>query len=111
MEVETKEYKSCDLITVSGRIDSYSASQLQEAVDEITDSGRYKIVLDMSGVEFMSSAGLRVLIGTQKTCKKHKDGDLVLTSVPIRICEALDLAGFTPLFKIFEDTIDGIGYF
>ena len=72
MDVESKEYKSCDLVTVSGRIDSYSAPQLQEAVDEVTEVGRYKIVIDMSGVEFMSSAGLRVLIGTQKKCKKHK---------------------------------------
>lgn len=111
MDVESKEYKSCDLVTVSGRIDSYSAPQLQEAVDEVTDAGRYKIVIDMSGVEFMSSAGLRVLIGTQKNCKKHKNGEVVLTAVPTRIREALDLAGFTPLFKLYEDTMDGIGHF
>ncbi|MFN2159968.1 MAG: STAS domain-containing protein [Anaerolineales bacterium] len=111
MDIETKQYKSCDLITVSGRIDSYSAPQLQEAVDEVTDADRFKIVLDMSGVEFMSSAGLRVLIGTQKKNKKHKDGEIVLTAVPTRIREALDLAGFTPLFKIYEETMDGIGHF
>jgi anti-sigma B factor antagonist len=111
MEVTAKEYKSSDLVTVSGRIDSYSAPQLAETLDGLLDNGRYKIVLDMSGVEFMSSAGLRVMISTQKNCKKHKNGELVLASVPERICNALDLAGFTPIFTIYENTMDAVGHF
>ena len=111
MEVTTKEYKSSDLITVNGRIDSYSAPQLAETLDGLVSNGHYKIVLDMSAVEFMSSAGLRVMISTQKGCKKHKNGELVLAAVPDRICKALDLAGFTPMFSIFDDTMDAVGHF
>ena len=111
MEVTSKEYTSTDLVTVSGRIDSYSAPQLAEVLDGLLDKGRYKIVLDMSGVEFMSSAGLRVLISTQKSCKKHKNGELVLAAVPERIQNAFDLAGFTPLFSMYDDTMDAVGHF
>jgi anti-sigma B factor antagonist len=111
MEVITTEYKRCDLVQANGRVDSATANKLGEALDEITNAGRYKIVLDLSGVEYMSSAGLRVLISTQKTCKRYNRGELVLALVPQRIYEALDLAGFVPLFSFYDNVLDAVGSF
>jgi len=111
MEITTTPYKRCDLVQVSGRVDSFTAPNLSEALRALTDSGRYKITLDMSGVTYVSSAGLRVLIDTQKTCKSLNRGELVLASVPPRIYETLDLAGFVPLFKFFDDTTAAVGSF
>jgi anti-sigma B factor antagonist len=111
MEVTIIQYKHCDLLKAIGRIDSATASQLSEAVDEIINAGRYKIVFDMSDVEYMSSAGLRVLISTQKTCKRYNRGEIVLALVPERIYSALELAGFIPLFKFFDNIIDAVGNF
>jgi anti-sigma B factor antagonist len=54
---------------------------------------------------------LRVLVGTQKTCKRYNRGELVLALVPPRILEALDLVGFIKLFKFFDNTQDAIGSF
>jgi len=59
----------------------------------------------------MSSAGLRVLVNTQKNCKRFNRGEVVLASVPSNICASLDLAGFVPLFKIFDDVTAAVGYF
>jgi anti-sigma B factor antagonist len=109
MEVITSQYRHCDLVKVSGRIDSSTAPQLAKALDDITGSGRFKIVLDLDEVEFMSSAGLRVLISTQKTCKRYNRGEVVLASVPKRIYDALELAGFVPLFRFFDNVLDGVG--
>lgn len=111
MEATVIQYKHCDLLKASGRIDSATASQLAEAIEEITNAGRYKIVFDMGEVEYMSSAGLRVLISTQKTCKRYNRGEIVLALVPERIYDALDLAGFVPLFKFFDDILDAVGNF
>jgi anti-sigma B factor antagonist len=111
MEVSTTQYKHCDLIKLKGRIDSATASQLAEALDNVTNDGRFKIVLDMEEVEYMSSAGLRVLIGTQKLCKRYNRGEIVLTMVPKRIYDALELAGFVPLFKFHDDVIAAVGSF
>ena len=111
MEITASSYKHCDLVQVSGRVDSFTAPNLAETLRTITDSGRYKIALDMGEVTYVSSAGLRVLIDTQKTCKTLNQGELVLASVPQRIYETLDLAGFVPLFKFFEDTTAAIGSF
>jgi anti-sigma B factor antagonist len=65
----------------------------------------------MSDVDFISSAGLRVLINVQKTCKRWNRGELILVLVPERIHEALDLAGFVPLFKFYDDVVEAVGGF
>ncbi len=111
MEVITKQFKRCDLVAVTGRIDSGTAPQLAEALDEINKADRFKIVLDMSGVDFISSAGLRVLISVQKACKRWNRGGLLLASVPQRIYDAMDLAGFVPLFNLFDDITEAVGSF
>jgi anti-sigma B factor antagonist len=111
MEVTTTQYKRSDLVKPSGRVDSFTAPKLAETLDQITNSGRYRVILDMEAVEYMSSAGLRVMINTQKTCKRYNRGELVLARVPKRIYEALELAGFVPLFKFFDDVTSAVGYF
>jgi anti-sigma B factor antagonist len=111
MEITAKQFKSCDLLTVSGRIDSSTAPQLTEALEGVTNDGRYKIVLDMADLEYMSSAGFRALLSSQRTCKRYNRGEIVLASVPERVREALELAGFTELFKTFPDAVEAVGNF
>ncbi|GAB4505287.1 MAG: STAS domain-containing protein [Anaerolineales bacterium] len=111
MEISTKKFKNCDLVILKGRVDSATAPQLTETLDEITGSGRYKIVLDMSGLEYMSSAGFRALLANQRVCKRYNRGEIVLVSVPERVKDALELAGFTNLFKMFTDPLDAVGSF
>jgi anti-sigma B factor antagonist len=111
MEINTTRYKHSDLVKVDGRIDSATAPKLADALNAIIEEGRYKIVIDMSEVDFISSAGLRVLVNSQKTCRRYNRGEIVLTNVPSNIFSALDLAGFTTLFKIFDDNLTAVGSF
>lgn len=111
MEVTTEQFKRCDLVKATGRIDSKTAPQLANAFESITEDNRFKIVFDMSGVEFLSSAGLRVLINVQKACKRWNRGELVLANVSQRIQETLDLAGFVPLFRFSDDVLEAVGSF
>lgn len=111
MEITNTEYKHCDVVKAIGRVDSYTAPQLADAFTKIMDNGHYKIAFDMSELNFLSSAGLRVLINVQKTCKRYNRGELALVSIPENIYAALDLAGFIPLFKIYDDVITAVGSF
>ena len=111
MEVTTKQFKRSDLVKATGRIDSQTAPQLAEVFDALTEADRFRIVFDMSEVEFLSSAGLRVLINAQKTCKRWNRGELVLANVSQRIQETLDLAGFVPLFRFSDDVLEAVGSF
>ena len=111
MEITAKQFKNCDMLVISGRIDSSTAPQLTEALEGVTDSGRYKIVLDMTNLEYMSSAGFRALLSSQRVCKRYNRGEIVLVSVPERVQEALELAGFTELFKTFSESVEAVGSF
>ena len=111
MEITTTKFKHCDLVTAKGRVDSYTAPQLAEAFNNLTENSKHKIAFDMSELDFLSSAGLRVLINTQKTCKRYNRGELVLVNIPENIYAALDLAGFIPLFKIYDDVLTAVGSF
>lgn len=111
MEIATREFKRCTVIDVSGRIDSATAPQLAAVIDDLTDEGQCNLVLDMSDVDFISSAGLRVLIDTQKTCQRLNRGELVLADVPEPIYGAFDLAGFVALFDFYDDVVEAVGSF
>jgi anti-sigma B factor antagonist len=111
MEVTTQELKHCDLIKVNGRVDSATAPTFAKALEKANEAGHFKIVVDMSELEYMSSAGFRALLASQRNCKRYNRGELVLVAVPERIREALELAGFTELFKSFDDSITAVGSF
>ncbi len=109
MEVTTKQFKHCDLVTIKGRVDSATAPKLAEALEAINNESRFKIAIDMAGLEYMSSAGFRALIAAQRNCKRFNRGEVVLASVPENIHAALELAGFTSLFKVFPDVTTAVG--
>ena len=111
MEVTTSQHKHCDVVQARGRVDSQSAPNLGEVFDAIIEAGRFTIVFDMSDIEYVSSAGLRVMIDAQKTCKRWNRGEMVLAGVPKPVYEVLDLVGFVPLFRFFEDVTAAVGSF
>lgn len=111
MEVTTKKLRRCDLVVVRGRIDASSVKVLSDALAEIKEARRYKLVLNLKDVTYISSAGLSELIDTQNTCKQMRRGELVLAEVPPRIKEVLDLAGLTSLFRSFDTEVEAVGYF
>jgi anti-sigma B factor antagonist len=111
MEITSTQYKHCNVVKVSGRVDSATSPQLAEAIAHINDDGKFKIVIDFSDLDFISSAGLRVLIAALKNSRRYNRGDLVLACLPENIYAVFDLAGFTSIFKIYDDVVTAVGSF
>jgi anti-sigma B factor antagonist len=111
MEITAQRYKHCDLLSVKGKVDSFTAPDLIKAIEGLNNENRFKIILDLSKLEYMSSAGFRALLLGQRTCKRFNRGELVLASVPKKVMDALELTGFTPLFKIFDEITPAVGNF
>jgi anti-sigma B factor antagonist len=111
MDITTKEFKHCNLVTVTGRVDSSTAPQFTQALDALIAKGVFNLVIDMGALEYMSSAGFRALLGAQRECKRFSRGEVCLASVPVRIREALELAGFTELFKMFPEPLEAVASF
>ena len=112
MDVTIRELKQVDVVTVSGRVDSNTAPKLDQSLKGLIENGRYKIVLDLSGVEYMSSAGLRAMLSCMREVKKGvRMGDLRLVNPSERVADVLDLAGLDEVFDIFDDLVGAVGSF
>ena len=112
MEITVRELKDVDVVAVVGRVDSNTAPQMDQALKGLVDNGRYKIVLDLAGVDYMSSAGLRAMVSCMREVKKGvRMGDLRLANPSERVAEVLELAGLDQVFSVFDDQVGAVGSF
>lgn len=110
MEINISEFKRVTLFELNGRIDSTNANELGDALNSALDSGRNHIVLDLEGVEYMSSAGLREMVTAMKKAKRST-GDVRLASPSDRVLEVLELAGLDSIFQIYPNQVEAVGSF
>jgi anti-sigma B factor antagonist len=110
MEINASEMKRVQLFEVIGRVDSTNASELGVALDKAADEGRTNLVIDLSGVEYMSSAGLREMVRVLKRVKRG-GGDLRIANPSDRVKEVLELAGLDTIFEIYPTQVEAVGSF
>ena len=97
MTIEIKKNAEATIIEVAGRLDTLTASSLDKAINE--DIGDVKhLVLDLKNLEYISSAGLRVLLGAQK--KMQKIGFMKVTNVCEEVMEVFEMTGFADILVI-----------
>ncbi|MEO7838514.1 MAG: STAS domain-containing protein [Anaerolineales bacterium] len=110
MEITVKEFEQSELITIKGRLDSVEAPRLTQALEAAHQRGKYKIVVDMSQLEYMSSAGLRALGDAQRNSQRHNRGEVLLVKVPVNVRDALEMVGFSDSFHTFEDVNSALDF-
>lgn len=106
----TQSLKNVDVVEVNGRVDSSNADDFDNVLKELMQARRYKLVLDLSGVTYMSSAALRAIVSALRNCKKNK-GDVYIASPSERVQEVLSLAGLETVFNIYDDKLTAVGNF
>ena len=103
MEINVKSIGQVTVVEIAGDIDSNTAPQAQERVLPLAQPGS-KILLDMSGVEYMSSAGLRMLLSIYRQISRG-DGGVVLVGLSEEIKDTMSVTGFLNFFTT-RDTVD-----
>ena len=97
MTIKLTKNADVTIIEVSGRLDTTTAPALDKTINEdIKDA--VNIVLDLKGLEYISSAGLRVLLSTQK--KMQKIGSMKLKNVCEEVMEVFEITGFADILVI-----------
>ena len=109
VDIQVEDLKRVELVRVSGRIDSSNASQFDNVLKEVAER-KHNVVLEMSGVEYISSAGLRAIIALLRECKKHR-GDVRLANPSECVVEVLSLAGLDSLFEVYDTESAAVGSF
>lgn len=95
------EAKDKTIITVEGRLDSSNSGELEKVLLECRSAGKNDLVIDFSGLDYISSAGLRVLLMAAKSAKAA-GGQVVLAALNANVRQVFDISGFTSLFPIIE---------
>lgn len=85
------------LIALEGRLDTVTSPELESALIESTD-GVSELTIDLEGLDYISSAGLRVLLSAQKLM--NKQGSMKVTNVNETIMEIFEVTGFSDILTI-----------
>jgi anti-anti-sigma factor len=98
------------LIKITGRLDTSSSMQLEEQLDDIIGKGDLKIAMDMAGVDYLNSFGVRVLISVGKKLNS-KQGQLKLLNLPENVKKLFKVTAITDLFDIYDDSDSAVKSF
>lgn len=107
MEISCREHDSIRIISVKGRLDASTAPQLQAHFEETVSAEKRLFVLDLQGVDYVSSGGLRVLLVLTKKVKAV-GGGVVLSNLHPFVEDLLTMAGFNKLIPTAATVEDGI---
>ena len=104
MEVIEKKQEGISILRLLGRLDSNTSPDFEKKVFGVIEDGTTKLIVDFEGLDYISSAGLRVLLKATKSVKRS-EGKIVLCSMKDYIREVFEIAGFVSLFPIVA-TVD-----
>ena len=95
---ETRKYV---FVRISGRLDAHTAEDYRDQLEKLIGPGRTYLVGDLEQLQYISSAGLNMLIHICREVRKQ-GGDFRLAGVQSYVREILDLTGYTKIFKLYD---------
>ena len=110
METEIRHDNNITTISVKGSVDALTAAALTQTINGQIDDDHVDLVIDLTALEFMSSAGLRTLLGAVKESRSH-GGDLRIVSTNAGIDKVLKMSGFHNIAKVFTSQADAAASF
>lgn len=110
MKTDVKLENNSTVVEVSGNIDALTAPELSKVLIGQITAGRANLVVSLINVEFMSSAGLRTLLGAVKEARSH-GGDLRIASTNPGIDKVLKMSGFHTIAKVFASKDEAVSSF
>ena len=110
MEIVEKQQNDVFIFRLNGRLDSNTSPSFEERIFKAIENGSCKMIIDFEGLDYISSAGLRVLNKTTKQLK-HSEGKLILCSMQDYIKEVFEIAGFDTFLPIVSSCDDALAEF
>jgi anti-anti-sigma factor len=107
MDITTRTQNGVSLVAFAGNLDSNTSPQAQQALDAILAGGAQKLALDCTALDYISSAGLRVLLGTAKRLS-GAGGALRLFGLNETVREVFDISGFSTILAVFATEADAL---
>ena len=107
MKITQKEENGIVSIAIKGRLDADSSAEAEKVVKDALEGQTTRVLFNLASLEYLSSAGLRVLLGAAKEMRR-KDGKIVLCALNEFVKEIFEVSGFQSLIPITESVESGI---
>jgi anti-sigma B factor antagonist len=108
LKIDDRTRPEGTVLSLDGTVDMYASPDLKGRLDQLTEGRTSRIVIDLSGVDFIDSSGLAALVGTQRRMKRY-EGRLQLTGLSERVTDVFALMQLTDLFEIHETVDEALG--
>jgi anti-anti-sigma factor len=110
MEITTRTQHDVTVVAVTGNLDSKTSPEAQQALDGVLAAGARKVALDCTALDYISSAGLRVLLGTAKRLGTS-GGALRLFGLNESVREVFEISGFSAILKVSATEAEALAGF
>lgn len=110
MNITERQQDDITIFVLDGRVDSEGAVDLDLALQTATTEGKYRLILEMSDVRYINSAGLRTLADIL-TQAQDNDGDLKLVNLNPKVRRVFQIIGFDKFFTLYESMDDAVAAF
>ena len=107
MNITTRTLNDVTIVAFAGSLDSKTSPQAQQALDAILAAGGRKVAVDFTALDYISSAGLRVLLGTAKRLM-GAGSSLRLFGLNQTVREVFEISGFSAIFAVFATEADAL---
>ena len=107
MEIQTGKEKNAIVVSVKGKIDAVTAPAFEKSLSDLIAKGENVFLLNFSGLEYISSAGLRSILATAKQLKA-KEGKVIFSGLKGPVKDVFKISGFGTNFKIYETQEDAL---
>lgn len=107
MNVTTQEIDSVTVVRIEGNLDTNTSPEAQEHFDGLLGKGARKVLVDCEKVDYMSSAGLRVLLGTVKRLTAA-GGSLRISGLNETVREVFEISGFSTILAVFATEAEAL---
>ncbi len=104
MKDNSQEISGINIISIEGSIDAFNSNKVEQELMSQFQSGSARLILNLTKVNFMSSAGLRIILQVLKETRSQ-GGDLRIACAQPSVFKSLELSGFTSILKYFP-TLD-----
>jgi len=101
MQVTSDNTTGPTVVSVTGRVDAVTAPDLEKQLFALIDDGAARLIVDFGEMEYISSAGLRVILATAKKLKTV-NGSICLAGLQGPVREVFEISGFFSIFKAYE---------
>ena len=107
MQISTRTSNDIHIVAITGSLDSTTSPEAQKSLDAVL-AGARKVALDFSQLDYISSAGLRILLGAAKQLRA-KGGTLGMCGLNQSVRQVFDISGFSSILPVYQSESEALG--